>query len=289
MEKNADILFSYLRDILYEPSKANLDISALDEEYIKLGQGLMFLDKCLKELNGFVDSISHGNLAEDPTYSKQNPLLCSHKNLHATLRHLAWQSKQVADGDYSQRVDYLGEFGETFNEMTRQLALRQKRLEEQAYNDGLTGLYNRFYGMNVLNEWLAEKRSFAIAFLDLDYLKYINDTFGHNEGDKYILAAAQSFCIMPKDSVACRLGGDEFMLLVPDIDKVDATDLLDKYQQTLQSKDCLFAKDFVYGASFGVMVVDENNSLTSSQILHAVDEKMYINKRARKAQRQQNL
>ncbi len=54
------------------------------------------------------------------------------KNIHANLNHLTWQAKQVAKGDYSQTVSYLGEFSEAFNTMTQQLKERELKLKQEA-------------------------------------------------------------------------------------------------------------------------------------------------------------
>jgi len=87
--------------------------------------------------------------------------------------------------------------------------------------------------------------------------------------------------------VACRLGGDEFMLMIPDISENDANALMERYQHTLQKEAHQSGMDYEYGMSVGVVEVDADNDLMSGQVLHAVDVKMYENKRARKAQRQQ--
>ena len=97
-------------------------------------------------------------------------------------------------------------------------AKREKReLEGHAFRDSLTELHNRAYGMKILEEWIAAKRRFVLLFADLDSLKYINDVFGHNEGDLYIINAGKHLMAFPEDSVVCRLGGDEFMVIIPNV------------------------------------------------------------------------
>ncbi|MDR2487283.1 MAG: GGDEF domain-containing protein, partial [Clostridiales Family XIII bacterium] len=92
-----------------------------------------------------------------------------------------------------------------------------QELENVAYKDMLTGAYNRHFGMKLLSEWLAQGKHFIIAFIDMDRLKYVNDVFGHAEGDRYILNVAEVLSMFSPIAQVCRLGGDEFMLLAKDM------------------------------------------------------------------------
>ena len=127
---SAELLFEYLRDIIYMPQKAGLDLAKLDEEHHELAQGLAFLAQCLAECRDFETEIVKGNLNAKPP-PPSNPLAGPVKSLHAALRHMTWQANQVALGDYGQRMDYLGEFADAFNTMTLQLAERQRQLEQK--------------------------------------------------------------------------------------------------------------------------------------------------------------
>ena len=128
---NCQRLFEYLRSILYDSHVQELDIETLDEPYQKLGKGLQYLNKAVREMKDYSAALSNGNLSAF-TPSRDN-LLCENlKNIHANLNHLTWQAKQVAKGDYSQTVSYLGEFSEAFNTMTKQLREREQTLREEA-------------------------------------------------------------------------------------------------------------------------------------------------------------
>lgn len=129
--KNCDLLFEYLRSILYDPDIQTINMNDLDESYQKLGQGLQFLEHSVSEMRTYSDSLSRGNLSV-PTPSRDNFLCENLKSIHANLNHLTWQAKQVAKGDYSQTVSYLGEFSEAFNTMTTQLQERELSLKEEA-------------------------------------------------------------------------------------------------------------------------------------------------------------
>ena len=115
-----DILFQYLKDILYNPEDACLDIDRLPEDFQKLGKGMELLGKWMRETKNISLSIARGELSYDSA-DKENMFAAPIKELQSALRHLTWQTKQVAKGDYSQRVDFMGEFSEKFNSMVEQL------------------------------------------------------------------------------------------------------------------------------------------------------------------------
>ena len=160
-----------------------------------------------------------------------------------------------------------------------------KALEVHAYNDSITKLFNRTFGMLTLDSWLHEKKLFVLVFADLDGLKYINDEFGHYEGDMYIMNAAKHLKLFSSSTVACRIGGDEFMLLVPDIDYDDANTTMLKIYADLQNDEYLNGKPYTYSISFGIVAVGPDNIMTASDILSIADERMYENKRMRKKAR----
>jgi len=160
-------------------------------------------------------------------------------------------------------------------------------LEVHAYRDSLTNLYNRAYGMKTLEEWLEIKKRFVLVFADLDRLKYINDEFGHNEGDMYIINAAKHLSTFPEDTVICRLGGDEYMALVPDVGSKEVEEKTAIIYDNLSNDEYLTDKEYSYSISFGFVEVDENNTLHSSVILNNADERMYESKKARKKARLQ--
>ncbi len=130
-EKNCEVLFEYLRSILYDSQVKQLDIETLDPAFRKLGMGLQFLDHAVQEMKQCSAALSTGNLSAF-TPSRDNFLCENLKNIHANLNHLTWQAKQVAKGDYSQTVSYMGEFSEAFNAMVSQLRERESSLKEEA-------------------------------------------------------------------------------------------------------------------------------------------------------------
>ncbi|KIL51438.1 hypothetical protein KP77_09500 [Jeotgalibacillus alimentarius] len=98
--------------------------------------------------------------------------------------------------------------------------IMQEKLEYQLHHDSLTDLYNRTYFKEIF-EMLDEEQSMSAGLLlcDLDQLKYTNDTFGHTSGDELIKKAADQLksCV-DEPAIAARIGGDEFVVLLQNID-----------------------------------------------------------------------
>ena len=145
-DKNCDLLFEYLRSILYDSKIKTLDLKELEESYRKLGMGLQFLENAVREMKEYSAALSKGKLSAKVP-GRDNFLCENLKNIHANLNHLTWQAKQVAKGDYTQNVSFLGEFSEAFNTMTMQLREREDTLKEEAKKEkkhaGIMESYNQ--------------------------------------------------------------------------------------------------------------------------------------------------
>lgn len=157
------------------------------------------------------------------------------------------------------------------------------RLENVAYRDALTGISNRHRGLEVLNKWLACKKTFIMAFTDIDGLKRVNDEFGHVEGDQYILQVAEMLQQFSPDAFLCRLGGDEFMLLVENFDLTAARERLETLRLRMNQQDN--GRPYLRDISYGIIEVKADNTLTTSELLHLSDQQMYRHKRRHKASR----
>ena len=125
METTGKQLFNYLQDVIYDPGKASLEIDKLPEDLRDFGKGLQYYVNCVRETQQFAGSLSKGDLTTNHP-SRGNEVAGPLKALHASLKHLTWQTQQIEQGDYSQRVEFMGEFSDSFNTMTNQLAQRNK-------------------------------------------------------------------------------------------------------------------------------------------------------------------
>ncbi|MDR0434362.1 MAG: diguanylate cyclase [Gracilibacteraceae bacterium] len=415
--------------MLYNSANAKLDTAKLPEDFQKLGKGLQYFVACVEEVRALAKALANGDLAA-ALPSPGNEMAAPLKSLHASLRHLTWQTNQVARGDYKQRVDFMGEFADSFNMMVEQLqenrvalinemeksdrkALEleqsnslfaaitaeisqwiividrntlqwlfsnheaenvlicepfydevekwlahfvrrfnaeeseaeleepgrgeaeagkkeaqsielellhedetqyfnvtiyplqwqerqalacvlsdiseEKRhmleLEDFAFRDPLTKKFSRHYGMKTLHEMIDAHRSFALCFVDLDNLKYVNDVFLHVEGDAYILRIVRALDEFSPGVIISRLGGDEFMLIAAGWSMERAEARLEELRSALQSEYNTPDAKYSHSFSYGVVESDGSAAVKASELLSVADEKMYAYKRAHKLQR----
>jgi len=158
-------------------------------------------------------------------------------------------------------------------------------MQELSYKDELTGIYNRRYGMDKIQKWIAEQREFCIAFIDIDYLKLMNDTYGHKEGDIYIIHVVDTLLQIPEEKVVCRIGGDEFMVLKDNISVEEMETILEKLRSDLMNYRSKNRPESKRSFSYGVSSVKKNFNRTISDVLHDADYKMYQHKLLHKAAR----
>lgn len=185
----------------------------------------------------------------------------------------------------------LNAFQEALESLYGKLVLRRmnKKLSLLYIMDSLTGLYNRMaydrLAVPLYESCMKTDRSIMIMFVDVDRLKYINDTFGHDMGNLAIssTAAAIRECC-PQSAVAMRYGGDEFVVLVPDYGKDEAKKLRDTITETLQKMACGYHAEFPIEASIGYAIAQPGEKSLNDWIDEA-DEKMYEVKKARKVER----
>ena len=113
-----------LRGMIPEP----LDTAALTGDELELGTQLNALFCFWQEIRDVILPLSRGDLDGPRLVQTKNYLSSPFKQLHSQLKHLTWQAKQVAAGDYSQRVEFMGEFSEAFNAMVVALDEKDKAL-----------------------------------------------------------------------------------------------------------------------------------------------------------------
>jgi len=122
--------------------------------------------------------------------------------------------------------DEVGRLARTFNHMVDAVADRERRIGHMALHDALTGLPNRKLFAEQLDHALARlapDERLAVAYLDLDRFKAVNDTMGHPAGDALLRLVAERLVAHTPDAVVARLGGDEFALMLSRIPR--STDL----------------------------------------------------------------
>ena len=159
----------------------------------------------------------------------------------------------------------------------------QERLEDMATHDALTGLPNRIGLSLKLHQTLSSARMnarlVAVCFVDLDGFKPVNDTYGHETGDRMLVEVARRLrhVIRTTDTVA-RIGGDEFVMLLAEFSSMDEIEIaLDRILDTLRKPVYLDEARIAISASIGVTVHPFDDSDTDTLLRHA-DQAMYIAK-----------
>jgi diguanylate cyclase (GGDEF)-like protein len=140
-----------------------------------------------------------------------------------------------------------------------------------ANRDYLTGLYNRRYFFDSMQEYVEDVKEsgekFAVAMIDIDHFKKVNDTYGHDVGDKVIVTLADILrsSTNPQDVVA-RFGGEEFCIVLKNINRYSALDILERIRQTVESYSVDIGKEqFVnFTISIGAVIHREEDDLEES-------------------------
>jgi diguanylate cyclase (GGDEF)-like protein len=155
-----------------------------------------------------------------------------------------------------------------------------ERVEYLAYHDGLTGLPNRSMFSKALSQSISEAhrydRRLAVAFLDLDRFKQINDTLGHEAGDQLLKEVATRLkgCVRDSDTVA-RLGGDEFVVLLPQLeDEKYAAIVAQKILAAAARPFSLMGQEFRVTASIGISTYPQDG-LDEQTLTKNADIAMY--------------
>lgn len=121
----------------------------------------------------------------------------------------------------------------------RELHNMKTRLEHMAHTDALTKLHNRRFFMERLGEEFERVRrhggSVSVLVLDLDHFKQVNDTYGHDQGDLVLIGVADVINKIKRvTDIGCRLGGEEFALLLPETDKTGALNLAQRLRSAIE-------------------------------------------------------
>jgi diguanylate cyclase (GGDEF)-like protein len=172
------------------------------------------------------------------------------------------------------------------------LAVERRGLYEQlsfrAQYDSLTTLLNRASLYERMDAEIAkssrESGSLAVVYLDLDHFKEINDRYGHGAGDMVLQnVARQILNSVRRSDVAARIGGDEFVVLLPGVgDRAEAGRVADLIVNSIAQTSVFRGKELNAGASVGISIFPEDGA-DADTLLNRADEYMYRNKVKRKS------
>ena len=172
--------------------------------------------------------------------------------------------------------------------IAQRLNSERTRFEFAAAHDALTGLANRATFDRRLRECIEfctlHGTRAVLAYIDLDYFKPINDTYGHQAGDIVLSTVAERLRhLVRKTDTVARLGGDEFAILFDQCNPEDLAPLLERMAQSVREPIKVFDNQLVVGCSVGVVVCPDDG-LHPHQLSHKADERMYDAKRRNRSQ-----
>ena len=166
--------------------------------------------------------------------------------------------------------------------MVRNMSALQSSLQWQAWYDGLTSLYNRntLFEMagKAARESQARGEPLAVIQLDLDNFKQINDSYGHQAGDKVLSqAAAMMVARIRQGDIAGRVGGEEFCIVLPGANLEDACAIAERIRARICRRDVLLGKNQTLriSASLGVSGSDEQGCYDIELLQSAADKRLY--------------
>ena len=208
------------------------------------------------------------------------------------------QAKDFSSRINMKRKDEIGKLGhsldtmvQTIDEQTRELQLANEQLIILTVQDGLTGIANRRMFDNYLNkEWrraMREQCTLSLILLDVDFFKKYNDTYGHQQGDRCLIAVAESmqkYIRRPAD-LAARYGGEEFAIILPNTHEEGALLIAERVREGIQALEILHRASEVsphVSVSLGVATIipqveQKNQSLDT--FVEMADRALYQAKR----------
>jgi diguanylate cyclase (GGDEF)-like protein len=164
--------------------------------------------------------------------------------------------------------------------MEKKLVEYNKRLKEKANTDPLTGLHNRGMAMEYLQDFVkkADQMICSICICDIDHFKNVNDTYGHDAGDRVVKAVAKALkSSVGDEAFVARWGGEEFFLAFPDQNGDEALTILYDIQSELRKTVVMSGDQKIkVTLTYGLTEYDKNQPL--DQNIKDADNKLYMGK-----------
>ena len=209
------------------------------------------------------------------------------------LQRLTSASQKLAAGDYNAGLDYEGDdevgiLTQSFRQMRDHLKLYISDLNSRAYSDALTGIKNKgafdIYAGRLNNSIRLDTGNgspeFAVVMFDCNWLKQINDAYGHERGDVYLRTASLAICQTFSHSPVFRLGGDEFAALLQGSDYKHREELLQAFDRMAEEAASATSNPWEkVDVARGIAVFQPGADASVEQVLRRADEQMYENKR----------
>lgn len=217
-------------------------------------------------------------------------------NLVDLTRHVTFRQDYGVRSTLDQK-DEIGDLAKSFNSMLEQIQVRERelstelkqrkaaeqKLNQLAYYDHVTKLSNRHYFKEqieiIIKRALSNQTLFGLMFLDLDDFKIVNDTLGHHVGDELLREVAQRLVAsLGEKDIICRIGGDEFGIILEDIkDQSQAEDMAKRIVERLSGPMHFDGREVYIGVSIGISLCP-NDGTDMTSLLRKADTAMYYAK-----------
>lgn len=199
--------------------------------------------------------------------------------LERSKTYMVLTSTREKDGGLIQ-IHHLADTS-VYTELYRDMSAYSKALKEERDHDELTGLLNKGKFLEMKQSLFRNQDTIAVFNMDLNFLKYTNDNFGHEAGDRLIKKAAASLKrIAARNVIPFRVGGDEFLIVALHVDEAAAGRIRANWERGLEELNrqddgipCVVACGLAYG----------EKGYDLDEVMALADERMYEDKKAKKA------
>jgi|GEM_PF-2827825 len=209
------------------------------------------------------------------------------KSFSKPIAEMTKAAKEFAAGNLNYQIpakvqarNEVDQLSASLKQMANDISIAKNQIQQQAHFDHLTGLPNRFLSMDRLKQSIDEAKRkdeiIAVMFFDLDDFKKVNDTLGHDVGDKLLIEVANRLIQVTRlgDTVG-RLGGDEFIILLADLPSmIEAQLIAEKLLEQFRSPLPIENRELLLTTSIGVALYP-NDGKDPQTILQNADTAMY--------------
>ena len=211
------------------------------------------------------------------------------RSITKPLKELTKEAKKMITGDMNaefniRQNDEIGELAKSFAAAKFHISQHMKQMQGLAFLDSLTGVRNKMAYDNYIAELESriengEIKSYGIAILDTNNLKEINDTYGHENGNAYLVNSCKLICQIFAHSPVFRIGGDEFLVVLTGKDLENHHELMSQLKESMDlTKKASFPWKQI-SIACGLGIADYAKATTIADTFNKADKNMYINKR----------
>lgn len=209
------------------------------------------------------------------------------------LRELTVATERFAKGDWDISIrcytkDEVKSLTDSITKMAESTKFYIQEINKMAYQDGLTSVKNKACYLDYMEELSIKKSEtdfeYAVVVFDVNGLKWVNDTYGHEAGDRLIIAASQKICNVYLHSPVFRLGGDEFAAILSDRDYAARETLLQQFQDGMETFILDDEKEIELSIASGMAVYPDDGE-DYENVFRCADERMYQKKKQMKQEK----